>query len=419
MHKENITLKLLLIGAIAALCLIASFVVQGVTFERESRHNEVQDEIGATWGTDQTVLGPILVANSNDRTSFVLPNSLEIESELTPELRRRGIYETVIYYEKLHLHGSFRHTDISTLPSNVPVKLVIVLTDTRSIEEIAILTWNENEVTLNPGTTVDALGNTGVHTLLPATLLRDNPTFSLDITLKGSENVAFVPVGEETVVNVASPWQLPSFDGAYLPATHAITDDGFNATWKVSAFGRSYPQTWTVENSKVHQTYSEFMNSSFGVTLNTGIDMYTLISRSIRYAVLFILITFTAFFLFETLRSLRVHPVQYFLVGASLALFYLLLLSMTEHIGFAYAYLISSILVVILITTYSISVLKQKKRAFSIFTLLSVLYAYLYFVLNLEDYALLFGTLLVFTLLGTVMYLTRNVDWYNENKCEN
>jgi inner membrane protein len=227
--------------------------------------------------------------------------------------------------------------------------------------------------------------------------------------LKGSEGVQFAPLGDETVVTVTSPWERPSFIGAYPPSDRTLGTDGFSAAWNVSSFGRSYPHTWY---SDVPVSRDTIRASLFGVSLHEGVDLYTQVSRSVTYAVLFILVTFTVFFLFEILTGLRLHPVQYLLIGSALALFYLLLLSLAEHIGFPLAYAIATSMIILLITGYSVSVLQQKIRALLIFFVLLALYGYLYFVLSLEDYALLFGSLLVFALLASVMYLTRRIDWY-------
>jgi len=203
--------------------------------------------------------------------------------------------------------------------------------------------------------------------------------------------------------------------GAFLPSDRTVSDTGFNATWHVSSFGRNYPQTW--EGTDV-VSYATLAESAFGVSFYDGVDLYTQLFRSVKYSVLFIVITFTVFFLFEVLQKVRVHPIQYLLIGSALALFYLLLLSLAEQIGFLYAYLLATAMTTLLVVGYSASVLKQKSRALLVGVQLMVLYGYLYFVLKLEDYALLFGALLLFALLASVMYLTRNVDWFTLGRRE-
>jgi len=392
--------------------------VQGLVYEREGRYFDTQAEIGNTWGAPQTILGPILVMEQGDTTTYILPEQLEIESTVNPELRSRGIFNTVVYQEKIVVKGIFSTDNIDTQLRQLTPKFIVSLTDTRSIEEMVTLSWNDTEIPFEPGTTNNTVGESGLHASVPLSYNKEQYDFAFELNLKGSEQVSFVPVGQETVVRLSSSWNSPSFNGAYLPNERTISESGFDAVWKVSAFGRSYPQVWTEEGTVTdkYMVRGNLLSSQFGVELDEGVDIYTQVFRSIKYAILFILITFTAFFLFETLLKIRVHPIQYLLIGVSLALFYLLLLSMTEHIGFLLAYLIASTMVIVLITTYSISVLKQKSRAFYVFSILTALYSYMYFVLKLEDYALLFGSFLVFVLIATVMYLTRNINWYLDSE---
>ena len=229
------------------------------------------------------------------------------------------------------------------------------------------------------------------------------------VAVKGSGDVMCVPLGEETVVRVSSSWDTPQFVGAYLPSERTFSNEGFSAEWNISSFGRTYPQSWETKDAV---SYGDIQQSMFGVALHEGVGLYAQVERSIKYAVLFILITFTTLFLFEMLASVRIHPVQYLFIGSALALFYLLLLSLTEHLGFLRAYVTATVMIVVLITGYSLSVLKQKLRAVLVSVLLVAMYSYMYFVLKLEDYALLFGSLLIFVLLGGVMYLTRKIDWF-------
>ncbi len=225
--------------------------------------------------------------------------------------------------------------------------------------------------------------------------------------MQGSEQLEFLPLGGETKVDIKSRWSSPSFTGAYLPNTREVTD-GFSANWSISSFGRSYPQQW-VDGETDQQT---ILNARFGVSLIQSVDFYTKIDRTIKYAVMFIAITFLAFFLFEILSKIKIHPFQYLLVGFALALFYLLLLSFSERFGFLPAYVISTMATIGLIASYSAKVLKANKKASIVSALLALLYSYLYVIVQLEDLALFYGSILLFALLALTMYLTRNIDWY-------
>lgn len=406
MKIDNLTVKMLVIGVIGLACFIASLFVFGLVEEREGRHVEAENEIGQTWGAPQTVIGPMLVVKSADETDiYILPSTLKIESSIEPEVRKRGIFETVIYKERLIVSGTFSQSDVSLIAGK-SATFAVSLSDTRSIEKQVTLNWNKTELMLNPGSNASLLKDSGIHT--PVTVLGGDNSFAFEVTLNGNKRAMFAPVGRENEVTVSAPWGTPEFVGAFLPSTRDITADSFSATWKVSSFGRNYAQSFLNDG-----TVSETMltDSTFGVELNEGVDLYTQVSRSVKYAILFIAVTFMALFLFEVLAKVPLHAIQYLLVGLSLSLFYLLLLSLSEHIGFLRAYIVATGMISILISAYSIKILGKRSRGSTVFTLLVVLYSYLYFTLNLEDYALLFGSFLLFGLLAVVMYLTRNIDW--------
>jgi inner membrane protein len=284
----------------------------------------------------------------------------------------------------------------------------IAISDTRGIEKQISLTSGDASIPFVPGSDLPVLDGAGLHAAIPLALLRKDVPFSFAVAVKGSEGIAFAPVGKESTIALTSSWTSPKFSGAFLPTDRSVTDSGFSAEWRISSFGRSYPQVW--QGSEVG--FERVLSSTAGADLYEQTDFYTKIDRSIKYAILFIAVTFLVLFLFETLARIRIHPLQYLLVGAALALFYLLLLSFSEQIGFFVAYLLATLMTAFLISLYCARVLGAKGRAFGMFAMLIALYGYLYFVLLLEDYALLFGSLLIFVLLATVMYLTRNVNWF-------
>ena len=225
------------------------------------------------------------------------------------------------------------------------------------------------------------------------------------MNLNGSGQISFLPLGKSTSVKLSSTWKSPSFNGPFLPDEREVNEQGFNATWKILNLNRSYPQQWAGKNEKVAA-------SAFGVKLFHPIDEYQQTMRSVKYAVLFITLTLVAFFLTEVINRVRVHPIQYLLIGSAICLFYLLLLSISEHSSFGLAYLVSSAASTGLVTLYSRSVLKSMPVSMTICGLMSFLYGFLYITLRLEDYALLIGSTGMFAVLAMVMYLTRKVDWY-------
>jgi inner membrane protein len=234
--------------------------------------------------------------------------------------------------------------------------------------------------------------------------------FVVKIDLKGTQQINFQPGGRTTTVRLASTWPHPAFAGAFLPDRSRISDAGFDAEWRLSHLGRGYPQAWRDEDMRPQQIEQAAVASRFGVQLITPVDVYHRAERSTKYGALFILLTFCTFFVVELLQRRRLHPVQYLLVGAALCLFYLLLLSLSEHIGFGAAYLAAAVATIAVIGMYAGHVLGgQGVRTVAG---LSLLYGFLYVLLQLEDYALLVGSVSLFLILATVMYATRRVNWY-------
>lgn len=233
--------------------------------------------------------------------------------------------------------------------------------------------------------------------------------FSLPLELNGSIGAFFAPFGRDTEVQLSSNWSSPSFQGMWLPASRTVNRDGFQATWSIPFLSRDYPQNW--------RFWSNFENvislSLFGVDMISPVDHYRMSQRSVKYQILFLVLTFVTLWLFEVLVKVRIHPVQYLLTGAGMCLFYLLELSLAEHFGFILAYTIASAAIVILITSYSAAILKSTKRALIVGAVVTLLYLYLYILLMIEDYALLVGSIGLFIVLATIMFLTRKVDWYS------
>lgn len=421
--NDTISIKVLVIGIIGVVCFVASLFVMGLVEERQSRSIEARSEIAQGWGERQTIVGPMLVADisviqggsSYTEKAYVLPSILNYETVLEPEVRSRGIFESVVYTSNLKVSGEFSEADMRTLTSRgiYNATFAITITDTRGIERQFNLKWDNASLAFEPGPGFEADGQSGLHTSVPISGSKKIP-FSFDLRLKGTEGVLIAPLGTETTLAIASAWTTPKFVGKFLPTSREITKDGFTSTWRLSSLGRSYPATWQGEKPD----FSQLAESATGVDLHPGIDTYDMVSRTVKYAILFIIITFSAYFLFDVLAGVRVHPIQYLLVGSALALFYLLLLSLAEQIGFMPAYLLATTMIASLVTSYSAFVLKSRRRAFPIFALLIMLYAYLYFILNLEDYALLAGSFFIFILLSAVMYMTRNTDWFLLGKKE-
>ena len=424
--RNATTTKLLVVGVLIVVCLVPSLFVFILLSERTDRQEEAKKDITDKWGSNQLIIGPILSLpyhkSSVDPQGFThessgvintLPKKLNHNASIEPEIRSRGIFEAVVYNTSIEGDGVFEMPDLSYTSVRLneiqwdKAYISMGITDTRGITQQINLKWNNADIAFEPGSKNPIAGASGVHAFVPLDTAKKTFDFTYTFDIRGSEKLEFLPLGGETKVDIKSNWSSPSFTGAYLPNERDVTD-GFSASWSVSSFGRSYPQQWT--DSEVNEQM--LLDSSFGVSLIQGVDFYTKINRTIKYAVMFIAITFLAFFLFEVLSKIRIHPFQYLLVGFALALFYLLLLSLSERFGFLPAYVISTIATIGLITSYSAKVLKANKKAFIVSGLLFLLYSYLYIIVQLEDLALLYGSILLFVLLALTMYLTRNIDWY-------
>jgi inner membrane protein len=230
---------------------------------------------------------------------------------------------------------------------------------------------------------------------------------AINLSLKGSQNLHFIPAGKTTTVQLTSPWQNPSFDGEFLPASREINENGFTATWKVLHFNRPFSQQWTDNNQQLS-------GADFGVTLLLPVDQYQKSMRTSKYGVLIILLTFVALFLVEITQKIRIHPFQYILIGAALTIYYTLLLSLSEHIGYNIAYAIASVATVLMISLYSISFLRST-RLTTLFTgLLFIFYTFIFVIIQQQDYSLLLGSIGLFLIVGFLMYFSRKVNWYHE-----
>lgn len=430
------------LGAIALLMLllmIPLLMIDGLVDERQGLRHQVLQDIARSSSYRQQITGPILVLpyvktthvwKTREQTGeryaqerqqhgrlYFLPERFELDGKVSTELRARGIYEARLYHSDSQVSGQFRlparfglGDDLGFYSFGTPF-LAVGISDIRGINNDLKLRLNGQILSFAPGTHDSRFGD-GVHAPLPAL---DNQggqvlEFAFDLKLQGTEQLDVVPVGRDSRVSLKSDWPHPSFVGEYLPSRREITAQGFSAEWQTSFFATNLEET--LRGCEGQSLCQGLFQRSFGVSFVDPVDQYLKTDRAIKYALLFIALTFATFFLFEVLKRLAVHPVQYALVGLSLALFYLLLLSLAEHLPFALAYGLSAGACVGLIGFYVSFVLHSWQRGLGFASLLAALYGMLFGLLSAEDYALLMGSLLVFGVLGSVMVLTRRLDWY-------
>lgn len=408
-------------------------MVKNIIAERESTQNAAISEVSSKWGEQQTITGPFIsipfykyIKEYSKKDSVekiikvknflhILPSKLNITGVINPEERHRGIYEIVVYNSKLDFTGTFDNLDISELdinPKNIlfdKAEFVVGIDDLRGIEQQVSISWNNEIISFNPGITSNDVASSGINAPLK---IQENDSssysFKMSLNLKGSQLLYFTPVGKITDISISSNWANPSFNGAFLPDNRDVTIEGFKANWNVLHLNRNFPQIWTGGR------YS-LKSSSFGIDLLLPVDNYQKSYRSIRYAILFIALTFISFFFIEILNKLFIHPVQYILVGIALIVFFTLILAISEHLNFNFAFIISAIATLILVASYVRAILKSKKLAGLILGILSILYAFIFVIIQLQDYALLIGSVGIFIILAIVMYFSRKIDWYKLN----
>ncbi len=424
--KESLVVKLFSIGFLVLMLIIPNALIQDLIRERKSRQDEVKNEVSQSWGGSQAIQGPVLAipystwTTSDDgkryenvQVAYFLPQTLKVEGDLKHQIRRRSIFDVVLYQADLSLAGEFQQPDFQALNVNLEdvhwseAKLAVGIQGMTGIKTAIQVDWAGQASRMESGVGMGGLMPTGVSCPIAVSADGKNYQFSIPIKINGSEYLSFEPVGKSTSVNIRSDWHSPSFEGAFLPDQREISANGFTAQWQVLDLNRPYPQQW--KNTEV----ATFGNSGMAVRLIKPVDEYLKNTRSAKYAILVIGLTFMLYFFFEVLRKLFIHPFQYLLVGLALTIFYMLLLSLSEHVGFNNAYLISSFATISLICGYSFSVLRMQRLVFQLFGLLVAIYGFIFVLLQLEDFALLAGSIGVFIALAAVMYGSRKVDWYN------
>jgi inner membrane protein len=423
----GLLLKTLLTGFLILVMIIPSVYVMNLVDERKDRQQEVIKEVSSKWAGDQVVAGPFLVvpysypvSMGNGQTEtivkqlVVLPDSLSVTGSINPQVKKRGIYKVALYQSSLKLAGHFSleriKADAGETINWADARLCMGVSDTRGIVAQVQGSWLGQPLTLDAGLPDNELAANGmsIPVNLEGQLATPQLAFDLPLELRGSEALQVLPLGKTTNVALQSPWPSPSFTGKFLPQ-HSIDNKGFTASWQVLHFNRSFPQVWKA------QKY-DAKDYAFGVSLLQTTDNYAKTNRSTKYAIMFIGLMFGFFFLLEVLLGRKVHPVQYILVGIALLVFYTLLLSIGEILTFNTAYLLASAATVVLITTYAKHLFGTLRNAGIIGGFLGGLYLFMFVLIQLEDTALLAGSIGLFLLVALAMHFSKKINWYGEQK---
>jgi inner membrane protein len=428
-QKNKLIIKSFFIAFLVLALLIPTFFIMYLANERKERKQEVTREISNKWSAAQTITGPFLTIpyasfdnNKNAETKYIylLPEQLSINGILETEIRYRSIYKVPVFTAKpVTLKGKFSNNAIAAMGIQEAfikwkeAKLCVGITDLKGIKKQSVK-WNENVITMESGLPDNSIAYQGISTVvsIDSSFANTEASFSIELNLQGSEKIYCTPLGSTTDVKLSSTWQSPAFDGKYLPDSERITKNGFEATWAVSKFNRDFPKVFS-SNSNVSSLVNQ---SSFGVVLLSPFDNYAQTLRSLKYAILIIALTFFAYFFTEIFQRRSVHPLQYILIGIALVVFYILLLSISEYLQFSLAYLIAAVATVLLLSWYTQSIFKRTKTVVVFALLLSTLYTFIYVLIQMQDNALLFGSIGLFMLLALAMYLSRKIDWYGVDK---
>ncbi|MDT3738255.1 MAG: cell envelope integrity protein CreD [Candidatus Kapabacteria bacterium] len=433
--KTNIYFKVAAIVIIGLILLIPAAMIEDMIYERESIQKDAIYEVSSKWANEQTISGPFItipffkhinqLPNTDSLKNFstyqqfihVLPSELNISGTINPERRYRGIYEIVVYNSVLKISGKFQKPNFAS--AGIPQEDVMLnnavftvgIDDLRGIEKQIGLKWNMDEFNFNPGVESNDIVTTGINTKIVLDSATSEYNFAFNIILKGSQKLYFTPVGKVTDINIKSSWTNPSFNGAFLPDKRSISANGFNANWNVLHLNRNYPQSWIGNNHKINE-------SSFGIDLILPVDNYQKSMRTAKYVILFIGFTFLTFFFIEVLNKIFIHPVQYILVGIALIVFFTLLLSISEQTNFNLAFIVSAIATILLITGYVRAILKSTQLSMLLSSILILLYTFIFVIIQLQDLALMIGSIGIFLILAIVMYFSRKIDWYNISMVE-
>ena len=425
LKRHSATVKILTIAVMVMVLLIPSSMISSLIHERENRKDSVVAEISDKWGASQTLIAPYITLpysttsvnqKGEEITSshllYWLPQELDIRSQLTPEVRYRGIFEAILYQSTSQISGHFTLSTLNALEINTDqidwdkAELTIGVSDLTGIRNAVKVEFDARNYEVSPGMRDNNITDTGMHTRLLLNPHVEVLPFRFSLDLNGSHGLNVVPLGKTTTLDIQADWATPSFDGAFLPVSHQIEQQKFSAQWSMLHYTRNYPQAWTDKSYKVR-------NSASGVSLIIPTDPYLKATRLSKYALMLIVFTFAAFFFSEILNRKRIHPIQYLLVGLAVVLFYALLIALSEHINFDLAYGAAAVSVTTLICLYARYSLKSLPFALTLMGILTSLYLYMYIVLQLQDYALLMGSIGLFLILALTMFITRNVDWYN------
>lgn len=414
---QSSTAKMIMVGILTLALLIPLVFVQELIFERSKRQKEVVSETTSKWGGNVYFYGPILKIPYYDTTNkvreyaYFFPNELSNTTKVKMEKPlERGIFKSNVFSTQMNFTGNYKETNFAARgirPEDIywnQAKIIIRTTNLKSLkDEVKMQIGNQN-LTFEPVNTTNNDSIESLESLIFDYKSVNSSNFKFDISFNGSKQIKIVPVGKTTSVKMQSDWESPNFNGFFSPSKRNVNSAGFQADWKVLHFNRPFAQQY-------FETLPDLGNYSLAVDFINPVDEYLQNERASKYGFLVIGLTFLIFFLIQSISKINIHIFQYCMIGIALIMFYTLLIAITEHSSFSFAYGLAGSSVIILISLYSISILKNNKFPAFIAASLTALYTFIYVIIQLEDYALLVGSIGLFFILAAVMYFSRKIDW--------
>ncbi len=432
--KESITVKLLFIATLILLLLIPSSLVNNLINERAGRQDEMMRDVSDKWSGSQVIKGPVLIipykqeVKETDATNkevirehtgnlYVLPDNLHIKAGLSTQILHRGIFDVAVYNSLVKVSGNFSKADLGSLsltPDQLllnKARIVFSISDLKGLKNNPVIKANDQTLTAEPVFDNTSVFGGGLQVAVDISGAKEgNVPFDYTLDLKGSQGLSFLHLGKTTDVEANGTWSSPSFDGRYLPDERAVNKEGFKARWRMLYYNRPFPQQW-VNNDTLLSSNKKLDDAVFGVKLRLPVDQYQKTMRTSKYALLIISLTFISLFLTEVIRKQRIHIFNYILIGLAMIIYYSLLLSFSEQVGYNYAYLIASISTIALVSVFIASLLKNKMATWLFAFILSVFYAFIFVIIQLEDFALIIGSIALFIIVGILMYFSRKINW--------
>jgi inner membrane protein len=419
---QSLTVKLVLLGILGLFLLIPLELIKEIIRERQLNAEKVKKEISDQWSSKQIFSGPVInipvrtVPLEKDEKPVtkiwhILPEDLDITGIIKPEIRYRGIYQSVVYDSELKIKGYF------IIPSEGTLKNYEIMwneayytagiSDNRGLKGTIIMKTDSTELEAEPGVIDNDIFQSGISFKSPVLIPGGKISMEMNLNLSGSEGLQLTPLGKSTSAHLESEWSSPSFNGSFLPVKREVDEKGFTADWEVTHLNRNFPQNWTGSAFRP-------LESSFGLDLFQPVDHYQKSWRSSRYGILFIALTFLVLIFLEITRKEAIHIFHYFLVALGLILFFSLLNSLSEQLGFNAAYLISSLATILMISLFTGMLFREKKSALIVTGLLVVLYTFIFILLTLNDYAYLAGNIGLFLLLAVIMILSGRLELFKK-----